>query len=298
MTTSVTYAIPYYKGLAFLEKTIQSVFAQDNPDWKIIVVDDRGGEDAELLVRSFTDDRVSYVRNDTTLGLAENWNTAMSLATTEFVTILHADDELFPNYTDVVTTLMTAHPEATAVHCRTQIIDENGKGLWSLPDAIKKVIRPRSRDNVVTIGEGGLWSLVKGQWIFCPTMCYRKTSFPSEGFSNDWRMVLDLELMSRILLGGGVIVGSPVVAYKYRRHSDNQTVLLTDSNKRFEEEIKLLDTISEQCRGRGWDKAAKSAHWKTVIRFHMLYQGFRSIGKLKISKAKRLFIGAVTMRLE
>jgi glycosyltransferase involved in cell wall biosynthesis len=247
MTTSITYAIPYYRGLAFLKKTIQSVFAQDNPDWKIIVVDDRGGEDAELLVQSFNDDRLSYVRNDTTLGLAANWNTAMSLATTEFVTILHADDELLPNYTDVVTTLMTAHPEATAVHCRTLIIDENGNGSWSLPDAIKKVIRPHNRDNVTTIGESGLWSLVRGQWIFCPTMCYRKTHFPSEGFSSDWMMVLDLELMSRILLKGGVIVGSPVVAYKYRRHSSNQTVKLTNSNKRFEEEIKL---IGQQYRTR------------------------------------------------
>jgi glycosyltransferase involved in cell wall biosynthesis len=298
MTNSVTYAIPYYRGIAFLKNAIQSVFAQENPDWKIIVVDDRGGEDAESLVRSFTDDRLSYVRNDITLGLAANWNKAISLATTEFVTILHADDELLPNYTDVVTALMTAHPEATAVHCRTLIIDQNGNGSWSLPDAIKKVIRPRSRDNVVTIGESGLWSLVKGQWIFCPTLCYRKTSFPSEGFSNDWKMVLDLELMSRILLGGGVIVGSPVVAYKYRRHSNNQTVQLTNSNKRFEEEIRLLEMISEQCKVRGWDKAAKSAHRKTVIRFHMLYQGLRSIGKLKISKAKRLFIGAVTLRLE
>ena len=297
MTTPITYAIPYYRGLVFLEKTIQSVLAQQNSNWKVIVLDDRGGEDAELLVQTFSDSRLIYVRNETTLGLAANWNKALSLVTTELVTILHADDELLPNYTDVATSLMAKHPEATAVHCRTRIIDENSKSFLSFPDVVKKFVRPHSKHDVVSSGELGLWSLVKGQWIFCPTMCYRHSLLPPEKFSRDWKMVLDLELMSRILLTGGVLVGSPIVAYRYRRHSDNQTAKLTDSNTRFEEELKLLDIISVQCRDRGWDRAARSAQRKTVIRFHMLYQSLRSISRFNLPKAKKLFLGALTMRL-
>jgi hypothetical protein len=193
---------------------------------------------------------------------------------------------------------MEVHPKATAVHCRTVIIDEHGNKTLSLPDMVKKIVRPRGKKNVVTYGELGLWSLAKGQWIFCPTMCYRKSLIPSGNFSNDWKMVLDLELMSRILLNGGSIVGSPVEAYRYRRHSDNQTVELTNSDKRFEEEIKLLDIISKQCSNHGWDRAAKSAHRKSVVRFHMLYQCLRCLGNLKMSRAQKLFLGALTLRLE
>lgn len=298
MNTPITYAIPYYEGLTYLENTIQSVINQENPNWKLIVIDDRGGEDAESLVQSFSDGRLTYVRNESTLGMSTNWNKALSLVTTELVTILHADDELLPNYTDVVTFLMAEHLEATAVHCRTVIINEHGNRSLSLPDIVKKIVRPRGKNNIVTFGDHGLWSLAKGQWIFCPTMCYRQSLIPKGNFSNDWKMVLDLELMSRILLDGGTIVGSPVVAYRYRRHSNNQTVELTNSNKRFEEEIKLLDIISGQCRDRGWDKAAKSAHRKIVIRFHMLYQCLRSLGNLKMSRARKLLMGALTMRLE
>ena len=298
MNVPITYAIPYFKGIAYLENAIQSVINQDNPNWKMIVMDDRGGEDAESLVQSFSDERLTYVRNESTLGMSANWNKALSLVTTELVTILHADDELLPNYTDVVTALMAEHPEASAVHCRTVIINEQGNRTLSLPDMVKKIVRPRGKKNVVTYGELGLWSLAKGQWIFCPTMCYRQSLIPSGKFSSDWMMVLDLELMSRILLDGGSIVGSPVVAYRYRRHSNNQTVKLTNSNKRFEEEIKLLDIISRQCSDRGWDRAARSAHRKIVIRFHMLYQGLRSLGNLKMSRARKLFLGALTLRLE
>ena len=298
MNVPITYAIPYFKGIAYLENAIQSVINQDNPNWKMIVMDDRGGEDAESLVQSFSDERLTYVRNESTLGMSANWNKALSLVTTELVTILHADDELLPNYTDVVTALMAEHPEASAVHCRTVIINEQGNRTLSLPEMVKKIVRPRGKKNVVTYGELGLWSLAKGQWIFCPTMCYRQSLIPSGKFSSDWMMVLDLELMSRILLDGGSIVGSPVVAYRYRRHSNNQTVKLTNSNKRFEEEIKLLDIISRQCSDRGWDRAARSAHRKIVIRFHMLYQGLRSLGNLKMSRARKLFLGALTLRLE
>jgi glycosyltransferase involved in cell wall biosynthesis len=298
MITPITYAIPYYRGLTYLENAIQSVINQENTNWKLIVIDDRGGEDAESLVQSFSDDRLTYVRNESTLGMSANWNKALSLVTTELVTLLHADDELLPNYTDLVTSLMEVHPKATAVHCRTVIIDEHGNKTLSLPDMVKKIVRPRGKKNVVTYGELGLWSLAKGQWIFCPTMCYRKSLIPSGNFSNDWKMVLDLELMSRILLNGGSIVGSPVEAYRYRRHSDNQTVELTNSDKRFEEEIKLLDIISKQCSNHGWDRAAKSAHRKSVVRFHMLYQCLRCLGNLKMSRAQKLFLGALTLRLE
>jgi glycosyltransferase involved in cell wall biosynthesis len=298
MNVPITYASPYFKGIAYLENAIQSVINQNNPNWKMIVMDDRGGEDAESLVQSFSDERLTYVRNESTLGMSANWNKALSLVTTELVTILHADDELLPNYTDVVTALMAEYPEATAVHCRTVIINEQGNRTLSLPDMVKKIVRPRGKKNVVTNGELGLWSLAKGQWIFCPTLCYRQSLIPAGKFSNDWKMVLDLELMSRILLDGGSIVGSPVVAYRYRRHSDNQTVELTNSDKRFEEEIKLLDIISGQCTDRGWGKAARSAHRKTVIRFHMLYQCLRSLGNLKMTRARKLFVAALTLRLE
>ena len=74
----ITYAIPYYSGIGYLRMALQSLIDQENPNWLAIVLDDRGGEDAEETVLSFKDDRISYVRNETNLGLAGNWNKAKS----------------------------------------------------------------------------------------------------------------------------------------------------------------------------------------------------------------------------
>ncbi len=289
----ITYAVPYYSGLGYLRMALQSLIGQKNPHWLAIVLDDRGGEDAEETVRSFNDNRISYVRNETNLGLSGNWNKALSMVTTELVTIFHSDDELESNYTDLILGLMARYPEAVAGHCRARVIGPSGKALWSLPDEVKKVIRPKGIDDIVTQGEEGLLSLVKGAWIFCPTLCYRKNLLPLGGFSSTWKFVLDVDLTSRILFDGGVIVGTPAVGYRYRRHLTNQTALLTESNIRFQEEIDHLNQISLRSSEIGWKRVQRSADRKVIVRLHLLYQALRAIVELKWLRIWPLLHGAI-----
>jgi glycosyltransferase involved in cell wall biosynthesis len=296
MNAIITYAIPYYRGLDYLQRAIQSVINQENSCWLLQVLDDCGGEDAEELVSSFRDHRITYVRNEKNIGLAGNWNKALSLAKTELVTLLHADDELEATYTDEIVSLMLRHSEAVAGHCRATIIDESGRKTWSLPDEVKKLIRPRSNMDIVTEGEEGLLSLVKGAWIFCPSMCYRVANIPAGGFTQEWKMVLDVELMSRILLSGGEIVGTTKAAYRYRRHATNQTQELTKSTVRFQEEIAFLDIIAAQCSERGWNRAARSAHRKTIVRLHLMYQSLRALINLNLARSTNLMVASMTLR--
>ena len=188
---------------------------------------------------------------------------------------------------------MARYPEAVAGHCRTRVIGPTGKALWSLPDEVKKIIRPKGIDDIVTQGEEGLLSLVKGAWIFCPTLCYRKSLLPSGGFSSTWKFVLDVDLTSRILFDGGVVVGTPIVGYRYRRHLTNQTALLTESNIRFQEEIDHLNQVSLRSSEIGWKRVQRSANRKVIVRLHMLYQALRAIVELKWLRIWPLLHGAI-----
>ena len=289
----ITFAIPYYRGLDYLKKAIQSLLDQCNPNWCAVVVDDRGGEDAESTVREFADSRIRYVRNEGNLGLAGNWNTALSLAETDLVTIFHSDDELESNYVDLMLELMSRYPNAVAGHCRTRVIDQDGQPLWSLPDEVKKIIRPGGTDDIITSGEKGLLSITKGAWIFCPTLCFRRSMLPPGGFSARWKFVLDVDLMSRILFDGGTIVGTPVVGYRYRRHLTNQTALLTESTVRFQEEFDHLSEVATVAGHRGWKSVEKSARRKTVVRLHLMYQALRAVVERRWRRVIPLFKGAI-----
>src|SRR5437762_3520341 len=101
---TITLAIPYYRGLDYLRRAIESVVRQTSSNWRLLVIDDGSDEPAESTVAHFREPRVGYLRNTSTLGMAGNWNRCLDLAQTDLVTILHADDELLPNYVQLMAT--------------------------------------------------------------------------------------------------------------------------------------------------------------------------------------------------
>ena len=290
----ITFAIPYYRNLSYLSLAIQSAIDQQCPDWRAVILDDCGGEDAEKLVGSFRDQRITYVRNEKNLGLAENWNKGIAFADTEFVTIFHSDDLLLPNYIDEMLYLLDENPQATAGHCRTCIVDENGQTFFSFTDEFKKFIRPRGKGYIETSGEKGLTSLMNGSWIFCPTLCYRKELLNDFRFDSKWRFVVDVDFMSQVLFGGGSIVGTTTKAYKYRRHKENQTAVLTESLLRFQEEISFLNLIQQKSTAVLGNDCAKRARRKTVTRLHLGYQGLRFFLKGDFGTGTRAFTAALS----
>ena len=282
---TITFVVPYYQNLNQLKLALESLIAQTCTDWVAIVVDDRGGEDAGELVASFRDQRFEYCRNESNLGLARNWNKGIALARSEYVCIFHADDLLMPNYVQVIEQLMDKYPEATAVHCRAEIIGESGNRQFSFPDEFKKLIRPRFKGDVKTFGESGLSSIIGGSWIFCPTLCYRKSKLNTFEFQSRWKFVVDIDFICQVLLDGGLLVGSRSIEYQYRRHSSSQTSILTNSLKRFEEEIRFLHELGQTLIQINWDKCLRKSRRMTVMRLHLVFQCVNFILKRNFAMA-------------
>ncbi len=277
-SAQITFAIPFYSGVPYLRRAIESVLAQTLKAWVCIVVDDAGPEaDTAAAVASYGDSRIHYVRNQTNLGLAGNWNHALKLADTPLVTLLHSDDELAPGYGDAVIAAHEAHPNAVAVFTRTSIIDSNGESIFSFPDRMKRIIETLKGSSASVSGESGLNGLLRGQYIFCPTLCYRASRLQPDPFQPRWRMVADLEFLASTLLVGGEFVGIPEALYSYRRHAESQTTLLTASTERFDEEIEIYNEIADRASTLGWRRAANTARRKRIIRLHLAY---RIIGDL------------------
>ena len=274
----ITFAIPFYSGVPYLRRAIESVREQSLQDWVCIVVDDAGAEtDTEAAVASYGDTRIRYVRNQNNLGLAGNWNEALRISDTPLVTLLHSDDELMPGYGEAVIAAHVAHPDAVAVFTRASIIDTDSKPVFSFPDRIKRITESLKGSAATVSGEQGLNGLLRGQYIFCPTLCYRASRLEPDPFQARWRMVADLEFLASTLLRGGEFVGIPEELYAYRRHEESQTALLTATTERFDEEIEIYGELSGRAEALGWSRAARTAKTKRIIRLHLMY---RIIGDL------------------
>jgi glycosyltransferase involved in cell wall biosynthesis len=278
MSEQITFAIPFYSGIRYLAKALDSVIAQSNANWRAIVVDDGAEPGVEALVLGYGDVRLRYYKNERNLGMAGNWNRCLDLPDTDLVNVLHQDDELLPNYASVMLGAAARHPEATAFYAHTDIISETGEAAFSFPDFVKtKFIDPSPNAEVIIAGESGLRALLKGDFIMCPTLCYRRSRLASLRFDDTYKMVLDIELTTQILLRDGAIVGCPDICYRYRRHAENATSEHTRSLLRFREESAYFDRVYLIAKARGWQGCATAARRKSILKLNLGYVTLSSL---------------------
>lgn len=273
----VTFAIPFYQNIEFLEKTLSSVLAQSSSRWRATIVVD--GADAPNvpnmpnMIAGIDNNRIRCITNQKRLGMAGNWNRCLDLGETDLVTILHSDDELLPDYAEVMLKAAENNPEAIAFFCNAKIIGPDSRPKFSFPDFYKKLIQPAYGENglLSLSGENGVLRLLHGNFIMCPTLCFRREKLKGRRFSLDLKMVQDMEFTTRLLLDGEVLVGLKSVSYAYRRHQNNATVAYTKNLLRFNEESSLYREIEKKARQRHWMSAAAIAHRKTVIKLNLMY---------------------------
>ena len=95
MPVKVSICIPTYNQTEFLEKNLESIIRQTYTDFEIVISDDSTTDAVETFVSIFFSKnklRYIYLRNQTSLGSPANWNKAVSLASGEYIKIMHHDD--------------------------------------------------------------------------------------------------------------------------------------------------------------------------------------------------------------
>ena len=282
----ITFAIPYYSNPGYLIEAIESVRAQSIVDWEIIVADDAGPDPAESAVAALGDHRIRYVRNPSNLGLAGNWNASLRLARAPLVTLLHADDRIHPEYAAEVLAAAEADPRAAALCTDATVIDGAGQLAFSLADFVKKFARRPRRTHTIA-GDDGLAAVLSNNYIFCPSLCYRLSHLDADPFDSAWRMVLDLDHTTRLLLRGEHLVAIRRPLYVYRRHHANQTTSLTAEATRFEEEIALYRRLTVDATALGWRRSAGAARRHTMVRLNLTLQAATDLVARRWPAARR-----------
>lgn len=283
MKPEITFAIPFYTGLPYLKVAIESVVAQKNANWRLLVCDDSGAESgAEELLREYRDERIRFHRNERNLGMVGSWNRCLDLADTDLVNLLHADDALRPRYTGVMSSLAERYPDASALYCETDIMDADGMQRFSFADSIKRLFRPSigSRGIVTLEGESAVRDLMKGYFIMTPTLCYRKSKLDGRRFPDEWMQVQDLIFITELLMDGKQIVGCPERVYAYRRHRGSATHVQSESRLRFDEEFRAFGLIAERAESLGWNEAASVSREMRIVKLHLLYRALSDLIRL------------------
>jgi hypothetical protein len=270
--------IPYYGEPQHLHEAIAAVRALEDTDWRLTIVEDAypGGAAVERQVVELDDRRIRYLRNERNVGVNANVHRCIQLAERDHFVITGHDDLVLPNYGRVVAGLLERHPDAALIQPAVRVIDEDGRPHRPLPDRIKALaarrVQPAAGDEVVLQGEAAVSSLLRGNWLYTPALCYRRDALQRAPFRPGIDAAHDLAFVVDVLLDGGTLVVGTEVGFAYRRHRHSHSSSFARSGVRFEQERRYFDDISAELRDRGWHAAERSARRRLLSRFNAAAQ--------------------------
>lgn len=266
---AVHFVVPYYLDPRFLFEMMDSVRAQSVPDWKLTVVDDQyPGTAAEDRIRELADPRIAYVRNPENLGATGNVCHCMTLGELDYITVLGADDAVEPNYVQVVEDAFRRHPDAVMVHPGVTVVDGDSAPTDSLADRVKRMASRSAWRKPELGGEEAIESLMNGNWLYVPAMCFRTDVVPRARELGKYKSIADLAWVTDMLLGGGTLALDPTAAFRYRRHAISHSSQHAKNVVRFDEERTYYEEVARVLEARGWNKAARAARRHLLSRLH------------------------------
>lgn len=289
---SVHFVVPYYVEPRYLTELIDSVRAQTRDGWLLTVVDDQyPGTEAQDYIAKLGDPRIEYVRNERNLGATGNVCRCLTLGRLEYITVMGADDALEPEYVRVVLDAFERHPDAIMVHPGVTVVDSEGRPTDSLTDRVKRMASRNSWRRAELDGQAALESLMRGNWLYVPAMCFRRDVVPRAQRLGEYKSIADLGWVADMLLGGGTLALDPTPAFRFRRHASSHSSVHARTVTRFDEEGAYYLAAARQLDEKGWTKAARAARRHPLSRLHAMQSAAQALS----ARDPRL-AGALTRR--
>jgi glycosyltransferase involved in cell wall biosynthesis len=268
---SIDIMLPHYGDVSYLKIAVRSVLAQDDPDWRLTVVDDSDGDGLPEWFASLDDNRVHYTRNERNLGLNGNFQRCLELAEHDFLVVMGSDDAMLPGYVATIRAALTRFPHADVVQAGVEVINSDGTVVLPLADRVKrKLYAPDTTTPHLMAGEDLAVSLLRGNWTYFPSLCWRREALEGLAFRPGLSVVLDLALMLDLVERGGRLAVLPDLCFQYRRHDASVSSSLATLGPRFVEERDFFFDVADRMDALGWHRAAKAARFHFSSRLHAL----------------------------
>ena len=190
--------VPVYNVESYLRKCLDSIIAQTYKNIEIIISDNKSTDNTVSVVNEFKDNRISFYKNDSNIGLARNWNKCLEKCKGEYIHFICADDTLSPECIEEKVKVMNSDKDIVMVINTMNMYNEE-----------KKLVMKRKIYNRDTIIDGYKFakkSLYRGNIYGGPSnVLFRKDSLEKSGvfptntyYTTDWEFTLRLSPLGKI----------------------------------------------------------------------------------------------------
>lgn len=269
--TTLDVLLPYYGDVALMQAAVHSVLAQTDQDWRLTVVDDGTEAGVPEWFAGLGDPRVRYFRNEQNLGVTGNYRKCLGLAEHEYLVFMGTDDIMLPNYLATIRKVLAAHPGVAMIQPGVEVIDSAGSPSSTLADGVKRrLYAPKDQGLHVMGGEQLAVSLLRGNWLYFPSICWRTDAIRTAGFRDNLEIIQDLALIIDLLQAGESMAIDDTQCFQYRRHAVSISSKSAFSGKRFVEARRYFLDVADRLDEHGWPRAAKAARRHFSARLHAL----------------------------
>ncbi len=266
--------VPAFGESPFLWKSLSSLTEYTSPErTRIFVIDDASPTDhIRVVCREFLD-RVTYIRNESNLGLAANFQNCINLSKTEYTLIMGSDDCAMEGIEDSCIESFNRWPDTKALQLGVRVINEKGSRVHGLTELLKSLISPVTRIDKSFSGQYLIRRILIGQFLYFPAIVWRTQTLKEYPLDTRYRTAVDLDLILRMALNNEVFSFNTRPSFEYRRHGESVSSKLSQGMIRFDEEISVHKKFIAESNLRSIYKFDVFAKLAITVRLHALKSG-------------------------
>ena len=237
-----SFVIPAYDPAPHLAALIASLKAQTGLRSEILLSSSTPSTELTAISKRFG---LPLHINPQRIDIAADWNFALAIAKTQFVTLAHQDDIFEPGYMVQLGSALQRHPAAFLAFCDYSEHTALGARPTNINLKIKRALRRRAFGARECINEprDKMRLLSLGNPICCPSVMFNRRSVDDFRFPGGFKTNLDwmawLELARRP--GGFVYVRECLVSKGV--HADSETTATIANRAREREDRAIFDTL-------------------------------------------------------
>lgn len=218
----ISVIMPVYNAEKYLAEAVDSILCQTYTDWELIIIDDGSTDESDTIIRSYSDSRIRYYRNDGNQGLITTLNKGISLCSGKYIARMDADDISMPERFQLQKDFLDSHPDCALCGSDAEVINE-------YESITGKILNLRSDDYLQV-------NLLFSVPFVHPSVMLRAEILKENLFDERYKHAEDYELWCRIA-DQYRLANLPSYLLKYRWHTTNVSVLNSQTQKKLKNDI-------------------------------------------------------------
>ena len=220
--TQLTICISCYNRPSFAKEAIESAIKQQDTEFMLLISDNSTSDAVdELVKKNFPN--ISYIRRSPSVKASDHANLILSESSSDYVAIIHDDDELEPDYVSEMKALIVNNPGRVCYGSNAVVINEEGK------EVAKNFFF--SNENILKIDSHlyllRRWFGYRSKLVSpFPSYVYNKNLMPGFFDNDKYGQYSDYMSIDRALKNGDIIWLNKSI-YKYRVHKNQDSTNIT-----------------------------------------------------------------------